>query len=336
MSESRKQDHIELTFKSQTNEGENYGLVYEPMLASLNEKVDLSVNFAGKKLEAPLWISSMTGGTEKARSINKNLALAAGKAKIGMGLGSCRSLLDSNERLEDFSVRKYIGDSVLMANLGVAQVEELIQANQVYKIKEMLKKVEADGLMLHINPLQEYMQPEGDRYKVSPLETLERLLEALDSPIVVKEVGQGFGPQSLLELCKLPLAAVEFAAFGGTNFTKIEQARHDAFKSGKKSELLNFAAIGHTASDMVGWVNKILRDEEVKCKTFIISGGIKSIVHGHSLRERLDADSVIGMASAYLKKALEGQDAVNELVSEQIEALRLAKMFLKRSPFEND
>ena len=336
MSESRKQDHIELTFKSQTSESQNYGLVYEPMLTGISETPDISVNIAGKRLEAPLWVSSMTGGTEKAKFINKNLALAAGKAKIGMGLGSCRSLLDSNDRLEDFNVRQFIGDSPLFANLGIAQVEELIEQNQVFKIQEMLKTVEADGLIVHVNPLQEYMQPEGDRYSKSPLETIKRLIDTLNAPIIVKEVGQGMGPSSLFELCKLPLAAVEFAAFGGTNFTKIEQARHDAFKSGKKTLLLDFTANGHGASEMVGWVNSILKKEEVNCKTFIISGGIKSMVHGHSLRERLNADSAIGMASVYLQKALVDQNAVDELISEQIEALRLAKMLLKRSPFEND
>ncbi|MCO4753176.1 MAG: hypothetical protein KC478_01775 [Bacteriovoracaceae bacterium] len=336
MSEERKQDHIELTFKSQTAESQNYGLVYEPMLSPLDADPDISFDIVGKKLKAPIWVSSMTGGTAKAKSINKHLAGAAGKAAIGMGLGSCRSLLDSNDRLEDFSVREQIGDGVLFANLGIAQVEQCILDTQVYKIEEMLKKVQADGLIVHVNPLQEYMQPEGDRYKQSPITTIKRLIDELKAPIIVKEVGQGIGPESLLELCRLPLEAIEFAAFGGTNFTKLEQARHDAFKSGKKGELLDFATIGHTAAEMVEWVNRILKKDKVLCDKFIISGGIKSIVHGYSLREKINAPAAIGMASAYLEKALVSQGAVEDLISEQIEALKLATLFLKRSSFEND
>ena len=335
MSEQRKRDHIELTFKSQTANANNYGLVYEPMLAGMTEKSDLSVSLAGKTLEAPLWISSMTGGTGLAKDINANLAKAAGKAGIGMGLGSCRSLLDSNERLEDFAVRKHIGDGVLFANLGIAQVEALVAQGQTQKIAQMVEKVEADGLIVHVNPLQEYMQPEGDRYKEAPLVTFKRLLEKFDKPLIIKEVGQGMGPASLSELCKLPLAAIEFAAFGGTNFTKLEQTRHKSAKSGTKSELSAFANIGHGAAEMVDWVNQIFDREETLCETFIISGGIENMVAAHAHRSRLKAPSIVGMAQAYLKRALESSEAVEAFVQEQVEALELASLFLRAKTTEN-
>lgn len=336
MSEKRKNDHIKLTFESQTRDSHNQGLVYEPMLAGMEDEVDLRVKLAGKTLEAPLWISSMTGGTEMAREINANLAKAAGKIGVGMGLGSCRSLLFSDERLEDFAVRKQIGDGVLFANLGIAQVESLVRDGQLSKISQMVDKVEADGLIVHVNPLQEYMQPEGDTISDPPLDTIKRLLDSFAKPLIIKEVGQGMGPRSLEELCKLPLAAIEFAAFGGTNFTKLEQTRHKSTKSGTKSELLAFAHVGHTADEMIDWINQILGLGKVQCDTFIISGGIQDMVGAHALRSRLRAPSLIGMAQAYLKKALEGPEAVEEFIEDQIEALVLANLYLKRNAFEND
>lgn len=336
MSEKRKSDHIKLTFESQTSIAENMGLVYEPMLAGMEESPDLSIELAGKKMKAPLWISSMTGGTGIAKSINENLARAAGKKGIGMGLGSCRSLLFSNERLEDFAVRKFIGDSPLYANLGIAQVEALVEDKQQGKLAELVDKVEADGLIIHVNPLQEYMQPEGDKIKFPPIQTIERVLEAFDKPLIIKEVGQGMGPESLKRLCALPLAGIEFAAFGGTNFTKIEQARHKSPNSGTKSELSAFANVGHSAAQMIDWVNQIQMASDSKCPLFIISGGVGNMLSGHALRTKLNAPSLIGMAQAYLKHALVSAQAVEEFIQEQIEALELANLYLKRNALENN
>lgn len=336
MSEKRKSDHIDLTFKSQADELDNMGMVYEPMLAGMDDNVDLPVKLANKTLNAPLWISSMTGGTGVAKEINKNLAIAAGKAGIGMGLGSCRSLLFSNDRIDDFAVRKYIGDAPLYANLGIAQVEQLIEQNHSNKFIELIEKLEADGLIIHVNPLQEYMQPEGDVIKKAPIDTIKRVLDNFDKPLIIKEVGQGMGPASLSALCALPLAAIEFAAYGGTNFTKIEQTRHKSAQSGTKNELSAFAKIGHTADQMVDWINTILQNQLSSVETFIISGGVKDMAYGHALRSKLQAPSLIGMAQAYLSKALESSDAVEGFITEQIEALKLANLYLKRNGIEND
>lgn len=336
MSEERKKDHIKLAFDSQVSDQRNFGMVYEPMLAGMDDEIDLSIDLAGKRLKAPLWISSMTGGTASAASINKNLAIAAGKTGIGLGLGSCRPLLESDDRLGDFAIRKHIGDAPLYANLGIAQVECLLEEGKASEISALVEKLEADGLILHVNPLQEYMQPEGDRIRKAPLETLKRLLDVFDKPLIIKEVGQGMGPRSLYELCKLPLAAIEFAAFGGTNFTKLEQTRHKTPESGTKNELSAFAHMGHTASEMVDWLNQIMDKETTLCSRFIISGGVPSMAEGHALRSRLKAPSLIGMAQAYLKRALIDADAVEQFINEQIEALTLASLYLKRSPFEND
>lgn len=145
-----------------------------------------------------------------------------------------------------------MGNQPLFANIGIAQVEELIALNKTNLIHEMVKTVEADGLIIHINPLQEWFQPEGDRFKVSPLNTLQRFLENCSYKVIVKEVGQGMGPRSLKALLELPIAAIELAAFGGTNFTLLEKMRGEEDLSRE-----GFINVGHSAKEMVNILNAL-------------------------------------------------------------------------------
>lgn len=331
MSEKRKNDHIDLAFKSQLNEAQNYGFYYEPLMGS-HKKVDQSIEIFGHKLQAPLWVSSMTGGSEKAKPINERLAKACGKFGLGMGLGSCRSLLTSDERLADFDVRKFIGESPLYANLGIAQLEQLVAAGKVDTISEMLNKLSADGLIIHINPLQEALQEEGDRIENAPIETIKILLDKLpQTNFIVKEVGQGMGPNSLKLLLDLPIKGIELAAFGGTNFSLLEHSRHSKKESGTRDSSLDFAYIGHTAQEMVSWINTYVSQSSLyKNKGLIISGGIKSIIHGYALKEQSELNALIGFASKYLKPALHSQELLDEFVSDQIDTLNLCHNFLKR------
>jgi len=143
----RKKDHIDLAFRSKTEAGGlDSRFSYEPMLTTHPTKGATCDNyFLGKPMKYPIWVSSMTGGTGIARDINRNLARACKDFGLGMGLGSCRKLLGSDEYLEDFAVRPYIGDQPLYANLGIAQVIELIQQNETSLIQEMMDKIQADG-----------------------------------------------------------------------------------------------------------------------------------------------------------------------------------------------
>ena len=127
--EQRKEDHIALAFDAQVGLGSiDSRFYYEPLLSGHSRKEDTyEVDFLDYKFQLPLWVSSMTGGTERAANINKNLAKACGEYKLGMGLGSCRSLLLSNDRLSDFDVKKLVGDQPLYANLGIAQLEDLLE-----------------------------------------------------------------------------------------------------------------------------------------------------------------------------------------------------------------
>ena len=324
----RKTDHIDLAFKSQTDKHlADDRFFYEPMLGNINE-VDLKTKFLETNYGAPIWVSSMTGGTGIAANINKNLAKACNQFGLGMGLGSCRQLLDSDKYLEDFAVRKYIGNRPLYANLGIAQVEQLIFQKKTHKINELIKVLEADGVIVHINPMQEFTQPEGDKLFESPIVTIKRLIDKSDFKIIVKEVGQGMGYNSLKELLQLPLTAIEFAAFGGTNFAKLELLRN---KNSALEQYADFITIGHSANEMVDFINKIKEeiDSKIKCRDIIISGGIKSFLDGYYLTEKIEMPAIYGMASKFLKYATGEYGVLEEFISNHIEGLKMAKAFLR-------
>ena len=323
---SRKQDHIELAFASQTPKPDER-FFYEPLFCGNQTDPDqLKCRFAGFEFNAPLWISSMTGGTEKAALINKNLATACNEFGLGMGLGSCRSLLYSDDNLTDFSVRPFLGDRPLYANLGIAQIEVLISEGAENRIVEMVKKLEANGLIVHINPLQEWFQPEGDRYAEAPLTTIRRLIDKTGLRLIVKEVGHGMGPASLEALMQLPIDAIEFAAFGGTNFSKLEMLRD---KSGEVSNKAALAYVGHTAYEMVDFVNDILARGNAQCNHFILSGGISSFLDGAYLMAACKGESIYGQASGFLKHAMDAYPTLQQYVSQQIEGLAMSRQILR-------
>lgn len=326
---SRKKDHIDLAFQSQIAELDSR-FYYEPLFAAHPEKGSLKpLDFLGHTFKAPLWVSSMTGGTEKARTINQNLARACKDFGFGMGLGSCRSLLYSDDFVADFDVRSIIGDAQpLYANLGIAQLELLIERKELFLINKMMDKIRANGLIIHINPMQEWLQPEGDRFQRPPLETIETVLNYADFPIIVKEVGQGMGYHSLKVLLQLPLAAVDFAAAGGTSFSKIEllrggQERQEAYNA--------LAHIGHTAVEMVGFTNQIVQElgDKLRCSQIIVSGGIKNFLDGFYCIKKLELPAIYGQASAFLKYAQNDYESLYQFIDSQIRGLELAEAYLR-------
>lgn len=330
MANDRKLDHIELAFTSRPKEVSNMGeLYYEPMLNGFDkDKKCLEVIFHNWKFHVPIWASSMTGGTEKALKINKNIAKAAGEFGFGMGLGSCRPLLNSENRFKDFDVKEYMPDMPLFSNFGIAQLEELKNEKQLGKIHSINEKLGCDGIIIHINPLQEWVQPEGDRYFDSPIDTIQTLLDETEYPVIVKEVGQGFGPKSLELLLSMPLCAVELAGYGGTNFTMLEHARLIDPDSGIYSAKQYFGQIGHTCEDMIGFIGQI-PPEKLVCKNVIISGGVSDPITAHALREKCSLNSVTGLASLLLKNAMGDYEELREFLLEFSEALLMAKTFLK-------
>jgi isopentenyl-diphosphate delta-isomerase len=227
--------------------------------------------------------------------------------------------LKDRSRLADFAVKRFLGAQPLFSNIGVAQLQELVAETSLTQVHELVKITESDGLIIHINPLQEWFQPEGDRFTVPPLETIQRFLDTVDYPVIVKEVGQGMGPQSLKALLELPIAGIELGAFGGTNFTLLERLRGE-----EELAREGFIRVGHTAGEMVGYLNAL----PVRGKEFIISGGISTMLDGYDLVSRLKANALIGMASAFLTPALGDYDTLKRFFLAQREALLTAKSLL--------
>lgn len=325
----RKSDHIDLAFSSQIDRSNiDHRFSYEPMFGHSNIEIP-TFQLLGKTLQTPIWVGSMTGGTEKAKLINQNLAKACNQFQMGMGLGSCRQLLESDERLSDFDLRAIIGDDLpFYANLGIAQIEQLLISKQLDKVQSLVDKLEVDGLIIHINPLQEWLQPEGDVLTQSPLETIRQFLDQSNIPVIVKEVGQGMGKESLQALMKLPIQALEFSAHGGTNFSKMELLRS---QEDTQRTYQDVARIGHSAFEMVDYVNEILKEEVagIKCKEFIVSGGIKNFLDGYYGIRKIKAPAIYGQASTLLKYAAESYELLEKYIESQIKGLELSYAYLK-------
>jgi isopentenyl-diphosphate delta-isomerase len=332
MTTDRKLEHINQTHDSQTKLSEqDRRFNYEPLLAAHPEKPDLSIRFLGKTMRTPIWVSSMTGGTGVARTINSNIARACREFGMGMGLGSCRKILFDKTDWADFNFRDEIGDEQpFWANLGVAQIEELLLSGNIQAVADLVGELRADGLIVHVNPLQEWFQPEGNRLKQTPLQNIRKLTDQVQLKIIVKEVGQGFGTESLRQLLALPLEAIEFGAYGGTNFSKLEMLRGD---QQKLEASLPFAFVGQSANQMIDSIHLILKENpQPACHQLIISGGIQNALDGYFLTSRSPLPSVFGMASAVLKHASESYESLAGFLENQIQVLSLANAYLKINP----
>lgn len=328
---SRKKDHIELAFQSQIAAGKlDDRFYYEPLLSGHPKEEDTKAfSFLKKSMKVPIWVSSMTGGTELAFTINHNLARACRDFGMGMGLGSCRGLLYSDERLPDFDLRKTIGDDLpFYANLGVAQIEQLLERKETWKAEKLVETLQADGLIIHVNPFQEWLQPEGDHFTKSPLQTITDFMEKTSLAIIVKEVGQGMGKESLKALFQLPLEAIDFAASGGTNFARLELLRSS---EAQQTIYKKLAHIGHSAEDMVNISNEVITElgSDRKCGQVIISGGVKDFLDGYFLMNKLNLPSVYGQASGFLKHARGDYQDLFDYIQAQIEGLALAQAYLR-------
>jgi isopentenyl-diphosphate delta-isomerase len=323
----RKKDHIDLAFKARTAPDEiDRRFYYEPLMAKHPVAGKLPFPFLGKMLRAPMWISSMTGGTQLAGQINRNLAMVCREFGLGMGLGSCRPILHSDEHFADFDMRDIIGNDLpFYANLGIAQLEPMVLNGDISPVNRLIEHLRADGLIIHVNPLQEWLQTEGDLFSQPPIDTIRTYLEMTTFPVIVKEVGQGMGPESLQALLTLPLEAVELAAYGGTNFAKVELMRSDEFK---QHYLGPISRIGHDASEMVELINNIVDSKiHVRCRHIIISGGIGSFLDGYYLINRCSMPAIYGQASAFLKYAGQSYEELKKFVEYQVEGIQLAAAY---------
>lgn len=321
----RKSDHLELAQQSQAQGfAHSINVDYEPLFGRHPAASELfaEFRFLGKTMKLPLWVSSMTGGTHEAQALNRVLAKACGRFGLGMGLGSCRSVLESDEYFKDFNLRPLLGsDAPFFANIGLAQLDELARRGEFKRLEELNRALETDGVIVHLNPLQEWFQPEGDRYSRSAFDVLKEYLKDVNYPVIVKEVGQGMGPRSLRALCELGVSGIEFGAYGGTNFSQLEVLR----RSGTPAHWYDFCHVGHSAEEMLTNLLQISDDSELPA--LIISGGIRGGLQGASLLARAPKGSVLGLAMPFLEQAQKGEASLSEFIISWGEALAMGREY---------
>lgn len=225
---TRKDEHIRINlekkvaFQHTTTQFEQYQFLHEALPEINLEAVDTSTTFLGHRLAMPLLIAPMTGGSPLGKRLNRALAEAAQAAGIGMGLGSMRAVLEAPETLASFQVRRYAPDIFLLANLGAVQLNYGYGPEDCRRLVEM---VEADALYLHLNPLQEALQPEGDTRFAGLAARIAEVCAALPVPVIVKEVGCGLSRRAATRLLEAGVAALDVAGAGGTSWSRVELHR---------------------------------------------------------------------------------------------------------------
>jgi len=315
---SRKAEHLRINIeedvgaKGLTAGFERYALTHRALPEIDLSDVDMSVRLFGRTLTAPLLISCMTGGTPEATAINHRLAKVAAHYGLAMGLGSGRVALESPETLETFAVRADAPEALLLANLGAVQLNKGYGLAQCRQLVEML---EADALVLHLNPLQEALQPEGDTCFRGLLGRIAELCAHADFPIVVKEVGWGIGAADVRALFNAGVAAVDVAGAGGTSWSEVE--RYRIAEPSRARVAGAFAAWGIPTAEAILAARAVAPEG-----TLIASGGIQTGLDAAKALA-LGAD-LVGVAGPFLRAADKGLEPALDVAREYLETLRVA------------
>ena len=307
----RKADHIRINleenvqFPHVTTGLEQYRFVHQALPELDLPAVDTGVTVFGKRLAAPILVSSMTGGTEQAGLINRNLAEAAQERRLAMGVGSQRAGIERSEAGHTFRVREVAPDLLLFANLGA------VQFNYGYSVDECRRSVEmieADALILHLNPLQEAVQPEGDVNWRGLLRKIEGVCARLGRPVIVKEVGWGISSTAARWLIEAGVGAIDVAGAGGTSWSQVEMHRAPSERLRRLAGA--FADWGIPTAESLVATRTVREELERPDVHLFASGGIRS---GQDIAKcvALGAD-LVGLASPFLKKAVAGVEEVAE------------------------
>jgi isopentenyl-diphosphate Delta-isomerase len=304
----RKAEHIQIClesdvqFHAQGSGFDRYQFGHN-CLPELNySEIDLTTKLLGKQLGAPILISSMTGGTSQAKEINYRLAEVAQEYGLAMGVGSQRVAIEQPQVADTFQVRQIAPDILLLANLGA------VQLNYRYGIDECLKAVEllaADALILHLNPLQECIQPHGDTNFKGLLARIATVCERLPVPVIVKEVGNGISAEMAHQLIAAGVSGIDVAGAGGTSWAKVESERAKTALQRRLGQ--TFGDWGIPTTECITTIRQL-----APTLPLIASGGIRN---GLDIAKAiaLGAD-VAGLALPFLQAADDSTMAVRELV----------------------
>jgi isopentenyl-diphosphate delta-isomerase len=303
--EQRKADHIRINLEqdvaSRTTTGlEKIRFVHQTLPELNMRAIDTSLSIYGKTLQSPLLISCMTGGTEEARRINRNLAAAAQHAGVAMGLGSMRAAVVRPETAHTFQVRDVAPDILLFANIGAVQLNYGFTVDQCRRAVDLVR---ADVLVLHLNPLQEALQPEGDINWAELLPKIEGVVKTIGVPVIAKEVGWGISQRAAVQLSQAGVAGIDVAGAGGTSWSQVEMYR--AKTDVQRRVAAAFVDWGIPTADSIRNVRAVDPDMPV-----IASGGLKNGVDGAKCLA-LGA-TLFGMAGPFLRSATESEQAVQD------------------------
>jgi isopentenyl-diphosphate delta-isomerase len=314
----RKADHIRIAaeedvgFDMLTNGLDRYRFVHQALPEIDLNAIDTSTTLLGRTLSAPILISCMTGGVAKGGLINRILAAAAQHAGVAIGVGSQRAALDDPSLAETFQIRELAPDVPLLANLGAAQ---LAGADGIDRCRAVIRMIQADALVIHVNPLQEALQPEGTTQFAGLIDRIGEAAAAIDVPIIVKEVGWGIAENIARRLAEVGIAGIDVAGAGGTNWGEVERRRMDDPVMVRVAG--EFREWGIPTAESVVASRRGFPDGLI-----IASGGLRTGLDAAKCLA-LGADAV-GFAAPLLKAAVVSRRAVDERLRGIIEGLRIA------------
>lgn len=315
---ARKQDHLDLCLDGDVsfrrgNGLDRFDLVHDALPELHLDEIDISAEFLGHSLKLPLMISSMTGGSDEAARINRVLARGAQQAGCAMALGSQRAALEHRELEQSFRVRDVAPDVPLFANLGAVQLNHGYGAEECARAVEMIG---ADGLFLHLNSLQEALQPEGDRDFRGLIHKIQGLCRDLPFPVLLKTIGNGLSERSARKLIGIPLAGLEISGAGGTSWARVESLR-----SGASGDAELFGELGEDAVEGIAHARAHLGDIPL-----VASGGLRN---GLDLAKVLALGADLGgFARTLLRPAAEGEGALRSRLDGLARELRICCFYM--------
>jgi isopentenyl-diphosphate delta-isomerase len=267
------------------------------------EEVDTSISLLGKTLSFPLLISSMTGGDhDLIRQVNQNLAIAAERTGVAMGVGSQRVMFTAPESRRSFEIREFAPSTLLFSNLGAVQLNYGLTTEMC---EEAVSVLDADALYLHLNPLQEAVQPEGDTNFSGLSARIGELASQMDTPIILKEVGAGISVEDVETIINRGIRLIDVAGAGGTSWSRVESHRYAQEQDGMTGRL--FQDWGIPTPQALQEL-KPFRDRI----TLIASGGVRNGID--MAKAMVLGASLSGIARPFLEPALDSADAVVEEV----------------------
>ncbi|MGB2963782.1 MAG: type 2 isopentenyl-diphosphate Delta-isomerase [Anaerolineales bacterium] len=305
---SRKADHIQINLEQDVRSGlstglENYRFTHQALPELNLHDIRMEFSLFGKECSAPLFISSMTGGTDQAEIINQNLAVAAQETGIPMGLGSQRAALENPKLASTFQVRKVAPDIPLFANLGAVQLNYGLSEEDCQRAVDMIG---ADALILHLNPLQEAVMVDGNTRFAGLLGKIEGVCKFLTVPVIVKEVGWGFSNQAAKQLKNTGVSALDIAGAGGTSWSEVEM--HRAKTEDQRIIASSFVNWGIPTAETI----QIVHDATPELPVFA-SGGLRN---GVDITKCIALGAVMGgLAGPFLKAAILAPEAVVNVIN---------------------